>query len=86
MTNIRARVNRLLKAAEGPVHIFFTEEGERISYTTGDYFAALKAALREKPHWLIDASRRTNTTSGTPGLLRALTSSRERLKDSESEE
>jgi hypothetical protein len=76
--SLRDRMKRLLKATEEPGAVFYTEDGERISYTHDDFFEALKAAIADEEHWLVSAAHRANTQLGTPGLLWALTSSRER--------
>ncbi len=71
-------LRKLERNVESETLFFEVEGGERVVYSSDEYFAALKAAIRGEDHWLVDAAHRANTTLGVPGLLWALASSRRR--------
>ncbi len=76
---LRRWLKRLERSAESETESFALEDGERVVYTSADYFEALKAAIAGEQHWLVDAAHQANTMLGVPGLLWALSASRRRL-------
>ncbi len=78
---LRRWLRKIERNAESEMLSFELEDGERVLYTSADYFEALKAAIAGDPHWLVNAANRANSRLGVPGLLWALYSSRKRWHD-----
>jgi hypothetical protein len=81
---LRDRLRRLEQETEGHYETLQLPDGTVVRYRggsphePGDAFEAFIASMKGEGHWLLPYVRQTDTTTGYPGLIKALEGSRAR--------
>ncbi len=82
--HFRSRLRRLERETEGHYETLRLPDGTEVRYRAGsphepgDAYGAFVAAMNGEDHWLLPCIRQAETTTGLPGLIRAIEGSRAR--------
>jgi hypothetical protein len=75
---LREKVLKLEREVGASYDTLYLPDGTQVKYRGEDALEALSACIEGEEHWLLPHLRKTDTSVGLPGLIRALeTSSRE---------
>jgi hypothetical protein len=70
--SVRARLEKLEQRAQVRYETLQLPDGTEVLYTGEDALDAVVATMDQEDHWLLPYLRQMETSTGLPGLIRAL--------------
>ena len=77
---LKDRLAKLEQKVTTQYDVLYLPDGSEVRFTIEDVLEALAAVIDKEDHWLLPVIRRAGASEGLPGLVNALSTSRERVE------
>jgi hypothetical protein len=75
--SVKTKLSKLEQRAKQHYEVIRLPDGSEVRYSGDNALDALCATLDQGDHWLLPAIRQVETSTGLPGLIRALAGSKD---------